>query len=131
MIPTWMQGIGIRQKAIQENLEKQNKKKEFLSGYLETMPQAVYSNWISGFGSQMSNYYSRLFGDFWNEYQGTQAGLVNKQRADAGTSLIPQTSTFEDFLKGIDLNQRYGNLTSRMKGFYHPAAAPGTRILNY
>jgi len=39
---------------------------------------------------------------------------------------------FLSFLGGLDLNRRYGELTSRQKGFYHPAAAPRTRtLMNY
>lgn len=95
----------------------------FLAPYLETIPQGVYQSYLKRQKQPLQNYYGDMFGDFWSEYQGQLA-----QQAQAGT--MP-TLDFASFLNTLDLENRYGQLTSRQKGFWNPGAAPRTRFLSY
>lgn len=118
--PYWAQQAEKQRKTIADK-KAEEERQAGITEYLEANPQSVYSSFLQTFDPRIQNYYRDRYYDFYNEYQ----GLIADELKGGATE---QTS-FANFLKNINLPERYNKLTNYQRGFVTPRVAPRTRFL--
>ena len=97
--------------------EDAQRKRELNNRFLADNPETAYMGFMNELNPAAGQYFTPRYRDIYAEYQ----GAMGQQAMSGGDPTQPGLS-FMSFLQGLDLNRRYGDLTSRQKGFYHPAA---------
>lgn len=96
------------------------------AGFLEGEPKSAYFSYQNLFGgpyqaSRQQNYFQNQFNDIYNEYLGNLG-----TQAQGGQD---PTLQWNDFLGGIDWNNRWSRLPPSLRGDVNGAFAPSVRWL--
>ncbi len=96
----------------------------FLSGYIQSNPQALYASIIGELPDPLKRYYSYKFNDIYSEYE----GMLAKQ---AQNGVMPNLD-FGQFLKSKNWLQEYQGLAPTQRGDYSSSILTRrTRRLNW